>query len=358
VVVEDTGIGIAQDMQAHVFGEFNQVDVNTNRRFDGTGLGLAITARLVAMMGGKIWLESEPGVGSRFGFALDLAADPAAQAQCVQPLPPHYAEVWAITHGKMLPDAILAHLMRLRARLTETVDCAAGPDGPSAVVVLAPADDVIATLRGDGYLGPILCLGPMMQRDDLAPGVVPIRDAVPLLEFRAALLSDPVPPPEPIAKPPQIQMQEPDHDPVPMRPLRVLAAEDNKTNQLVFRAMLKGVDLNIEMVENGALCVAAYRHAPPDLIFTDISMPEMDGTEAATMIRQLEVELALPHVPIIAMTAHAMTGDRERILAAGIDAYMTKPLKKAELHGMIRAYTPAARGAVRGLMDANQPAPG
>jgi CheY-like chemotaxis protein len=138
----------------------------------------------------------------------------------------------------------------------------------------------------------------------------------------------------------------------------VLAAEDNKTNQLVFRTMLKGVDLDLELVENGALCVEAYRRAPPDLIFTDISMPEMDGTEAAQTIRAHEADHGLPRVPIIAMTAHAMDGDRERILASGIDAYMTKPLKKAELHGMIRAHAPATRDKVAGLMAASPSAPG
>ncbi len=114
VAVEDTGIGIAPDMQAHVFGEFNQVESEANRRFDGTGLGLAITRKLVAMMEGEIWLDSEPGQGSTFGFALNLAADPAAQAQPVEPLPPNRAEVWAITGGRLLPDTILAHLMRLQ----------------------------------------------------------------------------------------------------------------------------------------------------------------------------------------------------------------------------------------------------
>ncbi len=142
------------------------------------------------------------------------------------------------------------------------------------------------------------------------------------------------PPPEPAPALPH---------PAPNRRLQVLAAEDNKTNQLVFRTMLKGVEMDLRMVENGALCVEAFRAAPPDLIFTDISMPEMDGTEAARAIRALEAAHGLPPVPIIAMTAHAMDGDRDRIVAAGIDGYMTKPLKKAELHAMIRAYAPAGR---------------
>jgi signal transduction histidine kinase len=350
VVVEDTGIGIAPEMQAHVFGEFNQVESEANRRFDGTGLGLAITRRLVMLMDGEIWLDSEPGRGSTFGFALRLAADPAAQAQPVQPLLPDRSEIWAITGGHMLPDTILAHLMRLRARLTETVGLDGGPESPAAVLLaecVVEQTELMTALRASGHVCPVLCLCPSTQAPDLPPGVRQISPTLPLADFRAALISDRAGPTPPNSIPP---------DPAPR--LRVLAAEDNRTNQLVFRTMLKGVDLDLEMVENGALCLEAYRRAPPDLIFTDISMPEMDGTEAARAIRAHEVRHGLPHVPIIAMTAHASDDDRQRILAAGIDAYMTKPLKKGELHGMIRAHAPAAHVPASGLMDANPPGPG
>jgi signal transduction histidine kinase len=229
IEVEDTGIGIAPEMQAHVFGEFNQVDSAANRRFDGTGLGLAITRRLVALMGGEMWLRSALGQGSVFGLAVTLGVAPGAE-----------------------------------------------------------------------------------------------------------------PPPEPPPAPPP-----------PQRRLRVLAAEDNRTNQLVFRAMLKGVALELEMVETGRQCLEAYGRAPPDLILTDISMPEMDGIAAARAIRAHEAAQGLPRVPIVAMTAHAMDGDRDRIMAAGIDGYLTKPLKKAELHAAIRAHAPPAVGAVAGLMAAS-----
>jgi CheY-like chemotaxis protein len=213
VTVEDTGIGIAPAMQAHVFGEFNQVEAETTRRFNGTGLGLAITRRLVEMMGGEVWLRSEPGVGSCFGFELRLGVAPGEVVRAVAPAP-------------------------LRTRL------------------------------------------------------------------------------------------------------RLLAAEDNKTNQLVFRAMLKGLDLDLELVENGVQLVEAARRDRPDVIFTDISMPEMDGLDATRAIRADEAAEGLPPVPIIAMTAHAMEGDRARILAAGIDAYLTKPLKKTEVQEMIRDHAP------------------
>ena len=230
IVVEDTGIGIAPEMQSHIFGEFNQVEAQATRRFDGTGLGLAITRQLVALMRGEIWLESRLGVGSSFGLSLVFGCDPAG--------------------------------------LVETAP---------AIALAAP----------------------------------------------------------------------------PKRRLHVLAAEDNKTNQLVFRAMLKTIDLNLELVENGALCLESYHRARPDLILTDISMPEMDGLALARAVRAHEGEFDLPRLPIIAMTAHAMESDRTRILAAGIDECLTKPLDKTQLLAAIGRYAPPEGAMVAGLRVAS-----
>lgn len=125
--------------------------------------------------------------------------------------------------------------------------------------------------------------------------------------------------------------------------MHVLAAEDNKTNQLVFRTMLKSQDIDLTLVEDGEALVAAYdaalagEVAMPDVIFTDISMPRMDGSEAAQKIRDAEAAAGVAPVPIIAMTAHGLTGDRERILANGIDDYLTKPLKKKALLDLFEA---------------------
>lgn len=339
IMVEDTGIGIAPEMQTHVFGEFNQVEVDRNRRFDGTGLGLAITRRLVALMGGEMWLDSALGRGSCFGLSLILEVDPAARAQPVPPLPPKRSTIWAITGGRTLPDPIPAHLARLRARLVETAGFVGKPMAADAVIVSADAADagLIAALRQHGVTAPILCLCPGARAGDLGPGVVALMPDIELVDFRAALMGE-------------VGTAD---TPAPVPKLRVLAAEDNKTNQLVFRAMLKGVDLTLDLFENGALCLAAYRAARPDLIFTDISMPEMDGIALARAIRADEAELGLPRLPIIAMTAHAMEGDRERILQAGIDAYLAKPLDKTDLHAAIHAHAPAALGVIAGLKGAS-----
>lgn len=128
-------------------------------------------------------------------------------------------------------------------------------------------------------------------------------------------------------------------DPPEPRAMRVLAAEDNKTNRLVLSKMLKGLDIDLQFAENGADAVALYQGFDPDLVLMDISMPGMDGKEATAHIRRAESESGR-HVPIVAMTAHALSGDREAILAAGLDGFLTKPLKKADIIGQIAAACP------------------
>jgi CheY-like chemotaxis protein len=123
------------------------------------------------------------------------------------------------------------------------------------------------------------------------------------------------------------------------RLMRVLAAEDNKTNQLVFRKMVKNTNIDLQFANNGVEAVAAYQSFEPDLIFMDISMPVMDGKQATAEIRRIE-EGTGRHVPIVALTAHAMTGDSEGILAAGLDHYLTKPLRKALILERIEEYVP------------------
>ena len=129
--------------------------------------------------------------------------------------------------------------------------------------------------------------------------------------------------------------------------MRILAAEDNRTNQLVFRKMLKGLDVDLHIVENGKAAVESFESLHPHLVFMDISMPVLDGKAATRQIRWLETEgLDKPgdcprHAPIVAMTAHAMQGDAEDILSAGLDRVLTKPLRKADLLGVIEQACPA-----------------
>jgi CheY-like chemotaxis protein len=134
-----------------------------------------------------------------------------------------------------------------------------------------------------------------------------------------------------------------------VRLMRVLAAEDNKTNQLVFQKMVRGMEMELVFAGNGREAVDLWRSFRPDLIFMDISMPEMDGKEAASAIRAAEGQGA--HVPIVALTAHAMDGDAEGILASGIDRYLTKPLRKAAIVGVLVEFCPPEARPVTTLAE-------
>ncbi|MBY4894320.1 response regulator [Rhodobacteraceae bacterium N5(2021)] len=329
IIVEDTGVGIAPEKHDHVFGEFNQVEDEANRHHDGTGLGLAITKRLIGMMKGEMWLESKVGRGSAFGFKIPMKLDPEVGSIPVAGLPADKSRVLVIGHGAGREEQLFDALGRLHADTTQIrrVPKARDLEEVTAVVLCDLSMDVAqiaAVLDTAGFTGARLSsLGP----EELPGGFAVCAFDQGLVALRAQLLSAPS---EALVPPPPIEP-----DAVPETKPRLLAAEDNKTNQLVFKAMIKGIDLNLELANNGLELVEAYKREQPDLVMTDISMPEMDGLEAAAAIRAYEAEQGLTPVTIIAMTAHAVEGDRERILAAGLDDYVTKPLKKALIHEKI-----------------------
>ncbi len=362
ITIEDTGIGIPEDKVAHIFGEFNQVDDERNRKYEGTGLGLAISERLIKMMGGRIWVESEEGKGSCFGFSLPL---PVAEAE-----PPELSrQPGNVTHALVVEpqeasrNILVKQLETLGIRATP---CASGADALNAIddsmnLVLTDHHmtemdgmELAEALREKGCETAVVVLSTNTGSADTDPArkhvAAVLQKPLPRHELVRALQALDLPAPDPTPEvekttDPQEQPasapetkddanettapdidEEPDQDSGP-RALRVLAAEDNKTNRLVFSKMIKALDIDLQFAENGIEAVDFFETFNPDIIFTDISMPEMDGKEASTKIRSLE-EARGTHVPIVAMTAHAMDGDAEEILASGIDHYLTKPLKK------------------------------
>ncbi|WP_224816704.1 ATP-binding protein [Hasllibacter sp. MH4015] len=350
IVVEDTGVGIAEDKQAHVFGEFNQVEDEANRKHDGTGLGLAISRRLVELMGGEMWLESTPGKGSAFGFVVRLKADPDGRLDPVAGLPVDRNRVLVIGGKGDQEDEVLDALGRLHAETTllRRVPSQRDLDGTQAIILCdggVTADDVMTALDEASFTGARLA---HLSDGSTPDGYMccPLHDG--LSALRAQLLETaPVADPAPnaaddLGKHGEIEetasdvLPEPEPSPPSRTRPRLLAAEDNKTNQLVFKTMLKGLDLDIEIANNGLELLDAYKRDRPDLVMTDISMPEMDGLEASKLIRAFEVENGMDRIPIIAMTAHALEGDKDRILQAGLDEYVTKPLKKAVIQKMVQ----------------------
>ncbi|AZL57881.1 response regulator [Tabrizicola piscis] len=343
VTIEDTGIGIAAEHLDHIFGEFNQVEDEQNRKFEGTGLGLAITRRLIEHMGGAIWVDSTLGDGSSFGFRVTL---PVAEDAGPVQVPVAIRRVLAvddqyinrtILERQLAPCGITVTLCRSGAEAMERL----AADPPYDVVLTdhaMPEMDGVTLLhhiRAAGHLLPVILLSSNLS--GLGDSAAEFADVLqkPVLRSdlyrRLQALTAAAQPEARVAPAPL---------PSELRQMRILAAEDNRTNQLVFQKMVRAHDIDLVFADNGRIAVDLFQSFRPDLIFMDISMPEMDGKEAARAIRALEGPGA--HVPIVALTAHAMDGDAEEILASGIDQYLTKPLRKSAIEATLLEYAPAA----------------
>ena len=396
-LIEDTGIGIPADKVDHVFGEFNQVEDERNRKFEGTGLGLAISKKLIELMDGEIWVESEEGQGSCFGFRIPLPAAEGPFAPSPE-IPKDLRQVLLVDGSSLNCEILQRQLMLhgIEAATAETTADALAKMNPSIDLVIGDYGlpggglHLARELRRNSWEDvPILMLCPNMHevpeeevealklellpkptpRDELLSKLASIGPAQP--QPPAAEVAPPsleqayardnaTPTATPTATPadgptagPAAPVETPAPEPAPqtqastavpcegpaLRQMRVLAAEDNKTNQLVFRKMVKAFNIDLCFANNGLEAVSLYQSFKPDLIFMDISMPEMDGKEATQEIRKIEAETGR-HVPIVALTAHAMSGDSEGILAAGLDHYLTKPLRKGLIGEMIENHMP------------------
>ncbi|WP_114966050.1 ATP-binding protein [Alkalilacustris brevis] len=358
ITVSDTGIGIDADQIEHVFGEFNQADDQSNRRFEGTGLGLAITRQIVLLMGGEIWADSAPGKGSCFAFRLHL---PMAEPP-LGDLVPHALRRVALLDEQLFTRALVQRQLegfglevRPCATETELFDAIAADPSIEAALIRqpdpiearnitpawrlpgtqsSPPETTLAQLRARGWGGPVIRLS---NRDDDAEGYAATLAAPPLrraLFHALASLGGTSRRPEDT---PSKHVPPPDGQ---ARPMRLLSAEDNRTNQLVLAKMIKHLDIDLTFANNGQEAVELFGKQRPDMIFMDISMPGMDGREATRRIRQMEAAANAPPVPIIALTAHARDGDDGGILDAGMDGCIPKPLRRAALTDCILAHAP------------------
>jgi signal transduction histidine kinase/CheY-like chemotaxis protein/ligand-binding sensor domain-containing protein len=357
-LVHDTGMGIPAEKQNLIFEAFSQADSSTARRFGGTGLGLTISSRLVKMMGGQIWVESEPGRGSRFHFT--------AQAQVgngAAPLKPAPMAELAGLRALVVDDNatnrhILADLLERRG----IVPTLAGGSA-EATALLAQADQsgqAFDLLLVDAYMpdtdgfalvgqvpehpsasrAEIIMLTSAGQRGDAARvrklGVAayltkPVSESE-LFDAILATLGARAGKAQAPALITRHSLRE------SQRKLRVLLAEDNAVNQMLAARLLEKGGHTVTVVSNGREALAALEKMSFDLILMDVQMPEMDGFEATAEIR-LREKITDQHLPIIAMTAYAMRGDRERCLAAGMNSYVSKPIRAEELFREIKACT-------------------
>ncbi|MDA1052562.1 MAG: response regulator [Planctomycetota bacterium] len=362
ISVRDTGIGIAPEQLATVFGAFEQADASTTRKYGGTGLGLAITARLAELMGGRVWAESEVGCGSTFHFVgqFGLGDPQALNLPQREPVSLHNTRVLVVddnaTNRRILVEMLtnwgLAVVSAsngidalLQARQAKRDNNAfqllltdinmPGMDGFELSQQVKEdqrlQEMVIIALTSGSRLGDIArCedldiaahLMKPVKQSELFDAIVNSLDATGI-----------TPDPETPIVTDQI---------TPLPPLRVLLAEDSLFNQRLAIGVLERHGHQIVVANNGHEAIAAVQSSRFDVVLMDVQMPEMDGLEATAAIRQWESEVG-GHIPIIAMTAHAMKGDRELCLESGMDGYVPKPVRAKELFAALRSLLPDSR---------------
>jgi PAS domain S-box-containing protein len=370
ILVRDTGIGIPEDQHDRIFQSFTQVDGRSNRKHGGTGLGLTICRNLAALMGGRIGLESRPGLGSAFWIELTLgkrSVDPGPSCAGLESV-----RVLVVNGRDDARETLLSMGCRVEAVGSSGQALAkllAAPDddpydvifvGHDATEVDGPrlATAIKATPRFTGV--PIVLLTSRggeeagEDRSSLFSATLsrPVRrshlhDVIQRLAISRGRRRDPRRESAAGAEP-------------PLAPSRVLLAEDNDVNRRVALSMLERLGVEVVAVENGRQALEAMDRGRFDLILMDLQMPEVDGYAATSEIRRREA-VGGGHIPIVAVTAHAMSTDRERCLAAGMDDYLSKPLRPAPLReallrwgpGKVRPETEIAhdRPSSRGLFD-------
>jgi two-component system sensor histidine kinase/response regulator len=357
--VRDTGIGIPADRQKLIFDAFTQADNSTTRKYGGTGLGLTITSRLIALMGGRIWVESKPREGSAFHFTAAFALGRGNTIQTPQQEAVDLINLPVLIVDDNQTNCRILHDILVHWGLRPTV----ANSGPEALEILKHAHrsgmpfslflldfqmpemdgfELVKRIQqdtewagatiimlssvgeqGDGIrwsdLGIKAYLNKPIKQSDLRQAILSAINNLPDQKPRHALIT------------PHLLRE--------ARPaLRILLAEDNPTNQVLARRLLEKKGHTVVIANNGLEALAFLETESFDAVLMDLQMPNMDGFEATHAVRE-EERTTQKHLPIIALTAHAMKGDEERCLAAGMDGYISKPIRSTELFAVLERIT-------------------
>jgi CheY-like chemotaxis protein len=375
--VIDTGIGVAPERQQAIFAPFSQADGSTTRRFGGTGLGLTISSQLVALMGGQIEIESKIGLGSTFRFCarfkrpLSLFTQPSVGGSTDL----RGIAVLVVDDNATNRRILEEMLRRWDARPTAVDSGAAalaemrraieiGEPYPLVLVdAVMPEMDgfaLVERIRQDPTFAPptIMMLTSADRKGDtnrcrnlgLAAYLVKPIKAAELRDAITSCLDTNHPGPSPKLLAPGRTSASPAPGETAVAPLRILLAEDNPVNQRVALHLLNKQRHATTVVGNGKEALAALEQQEYDLVLMDVQMPEMDGFEATRAVRAKEATTGR-RLPIIAMTAHAMKGDRERCLAAGMDDYVSKPVHAGDLYRALGAIPSESRASAHATKD-------
>ena len=358
--VSDTGIGIPPEKHQAIFDAFAQADGSTTRQFGGTGLGLSISARLVDMMGGRMWVESQPDRGSTFHFIAPLTLKLGAPTHARESTPAELQELPVlVVDDNASSRGILEEMLinwQMKPTLADGAEAALaamerahqsgqsfplvlsdvqmpGMDGPglckrirehpqlcSAAVILLNTAGLTGEAAQWEQLGAAACLMKPVRQSELLDAIQEALSAPSAAQSNRRQVADRFP-----AEPPPEGAS---------RSLRILLAEDNVMNQRLAVRLLGKRGHTVVVANNGKEALAALEREPFDVVLMDVQMPEMGGLEATTAIRQKE-QATGGHIPIVALTAHAMKGDRERCLEAGMDGYLSKPIRRDALYETI-----------------------
>lgn len=352
----DTGIGIDEALQARLFQSFSQADASTTRIYGGTGLGLAICKRIIDLMHGRIGVQSTPGQGATFWFEIPLLKVPGdlpAMARTPDSLLLFSSD--AILQARIERIAahhgLLVHALAQFDAVVERLRAVPRPGQPAPAWLLV---DARARRIGEATLQQALAergeddgLQVLWLQDDALPPRPRQRQLPSHFDDAGlhALLAAPVA----HARPAALLANAEDGLPAPTLPplhLRVLLVEDNTVNRMVAEHLLRVFQCEVRNAADGEQALLALREGDVDVVLMDCQMPVLDGYAATRRWRAEEVENGRPRLPIIAMTANAMAGDRERCLQAGMDDYLSKPIARATLHALLRRWGQRSRDVV------------